>query len=224
MPEVWCRMSRQERQPKFLIENGYLEKCEDFEFNGQKVLASRLGYRITPVCPRLFRTRLQPSACRCSPKRCSSPEMQDSAVFADGVDNIVGTQNESRKLYSTTAASPRPVRRCSALLHIMKDQKWDGKELPDPEFRNSFMRESLLQSDWYATRLAAKQKVERQLWRKHSDYLGRFLRRQSHAQVATELGIGKKLEQAGQMLREVESADYLQKLRGTIGVVPMPQR
>ena len=31
IPEVWCRMTPAEREPKFLIANGYLEKCEDFE-------------------------------------------------------------------------------------------------------------------------------------------------------------------------------------------------
>ena len=40
-------MSVDERDPKYLIENNYLEKCEDFEHEGRKVLGSRLGYRIT---------------------------------------------------------------------------------------------------------------------------------------------------------------------------------
>src|SRR5436190_18043272 len=47
IPEVWCRMSVQERDPQFLIRNGYLEHCNDFEHEGQTVLASRLGWRIT---------------------------------------------------------------------------------------------------------------------------------------------------------------------------------
>lgn len=47
VPEIWCRMKVVERDPKFLIERGYLEKLEDFEYEGRKALASRLGYRIT---------------------------------------------------------------------------------------------------------------------------------------------------------------------------------
>ena len=51
IPEVWCRMTPEERTPERLIKNGELEKMEDFELdtpNGkQTVLASRLGYRIT---------------------------------------------------------------------------------------------------------------------------------------------------------------------------------
>ncbi|HTL17369.1 MAG TPA: hypothetical protein VL793_09035, partial [Patescibacteria group bacterium] len=46
VPEVWCRMSVEERNPQFLIQNSYLEKCTDFEHRGRKVLAHRLGYRI----------------------------------------------------------------------------------------------------------------------------------------------------------------------------------
>ena len=47
VPEIWCRMRTAERDPRFLIDNGHLEKIEDFTFDGRTVLASRLGYRIT---------------------------------------------------------------------------------------------------------------------------------------------------------------------------------
>ena len=46
VPEIWCRMSPEERNPRFLIAGRYLGKCEDFEHAGKKVLAGRLGYRI----------------------------------------------------------------------------------------------------------------------------------------------------------------------------------
>ena len=47
VPEIWCRMRAHERDPRFLIDSGFLEKIEDFAFEGRVVLASRLGYRIT---------------------------------------------------------------------------------------------------------------------------------------------------------------------------------
>ena len=51
IPEVWCRMTPEERDPQHLINNGELEKLKDFELDtsqgNQTVLASRLGYRIT---------------------------------------------------------------------------------------------------------------------------------------------------------------------------------
>ena len=47
VPEIWCRMKVVERSPAFLLERGYIERVEDFEWEGRKVPASRLGYRIT---------------------------------------------------------------------------------------------------------------------------------------------------------------------------------
>src|SRR6185436_1442844 len=47
VPEIWSRMSEEERNPKTLIAAGHLERCEDFEHQGKTILASRLGYRIT---------------------------------------------------------------------------------------------------------------------------------------------------------------------------------
>jgi hypothetical protein len=47
VPEIWARLPRQSREPAYLIEQGHLEKIEDFEHNGRRVPASRLGYRIT---------------------------------------------------------------------------------------------------------------------------------------------------------------------------------
>ncbi len=51
IPECWSRMTPEERTPECLLKNGELEKMEDFELDTpqgkRKVLASRLGYRIT---------------------------------------------------------------------------------------------------------------------------------------------------------------------------------
>lgn len=37
IPELWCRMTATERDPKFLIENKYLEPIEDFEYEGRLI-------------------------------------------------------------------------------------------------------------------------------------------------------------------------------------------
>ena len=47
VPEIWARLEPADRNPKLLIETNCLEKLEDFDYQGKKVLASRLGYRIT---------------------------------------------------------------------------------------------------------------------------------------------------------------------------------
>jgi 3-mercaptopyruvate sulfurtransferase SseA len=103
----------------------------------------------------------------------------------------------------------------------MLHDEWDGKGLADPEFRKMFTRESLLASDWYAARLAAKQKIDRQLWLRHVDYLDKFLKRASHADEAARLGIAAKLERAKKTLAEVESPDYVKQLVGTLGAEPI---
>jgi hypothetical protein len=84
-----------------------------------------------------------------------------------------------------------------------------------------FTREHLLASDWYAARLSAKQKVDRNLWLRHVDYLDKFLKRTSHAEEASRLNIADRLKRARQTLDEVSSPAYLQKLRGMTGVEPI---
>ncbi len=36
IPEVWARLDKEERDPQFLIENGFLEPVEDFQYKGDK--------------------------------------------------------------------------------------------------------------------------------------------------------------------------------------------
>jgi hypothetical protein len=221
VPEVWCRMSPAERDPQFLIANGYLEKCADFEHAGKKVLASRLGWRINSRFARNFFGRVFNHPHAVFTGEMLRPELQGMDVFADGMDNIVTTQKRVAKMYFDDGSIAQACPPLKALLHIMLHDEWEGKGLGDPEFRKMFARESLLASDWYAARLAAKQKIDRQLWRRHADYLDKFLKRASHADEAVRLGIAAKLERAKKTLAEVESPDYLKNLSGTLGVEPI---
>jgi hypothetical protein len=101
------------------------------------------------------------------------------------------------------------------------NDEWEGKGLDHPEVRKLFTREHLLASGWYAARLKAKQTVDRKLWRRHVEYLDRFLKRASHADEAARLGIAARLERAKKTLGEVESPTYLEKLTGTLGAEPI---
>jgi len=58
VPEIWCRMRVHERHPRYMIEEGLLERMEDFTFEGRTILASRLGYRITTAFVDRFLGRL----------------------------------------------------------------------------------------------------------------------------------------------------------------------
>ena len=100
-----------------------------------------------------------------------------------------------------------------------------GVELEDGvlllELRALFTREALLGSDWYAARLKAKQQIDQALWSRHVDYLQRFLKKTSHADEALRLGIRDRLAPARLAAKRVESPEYLEQLRGTLGAEPI---
>jgi len=221
VPEVWCRMSPEERDPKFLIAESCLEKCADFEHKGKKVFASRLGYRINARFARAFLGRVFNHPHAVFTDEMLRPELQDLEVFVDGVDNIVTTQQRVAKMYFDDGSIKQACPPLKALLQIMLNHDFEGKSLDDPEIRHLFTRENLLASDWYAARLAAKQKIERQLWRRHVEYLDKFQKRASHTQESVRLGIPHRLVRARKKLEEVESSAYLETLRGTIGAEPI---
>ena len=221
VPEVFCRMSPEERDPQFLIAGGYFEKCRDFEHDGKRILASLLGWRINARFIRAFFGRVFNHPYAVFTDEMLRPELQDRAIFADGMDNIVTTQKRIAKMYFDDGSVAQACPPLKALLHVMLNDQWEGKGLDNPEFRKMFTRESLLASDWYAARLAAKQKIDRQLWRRHVDYLDKFLKRASHADEAARLHLPHRLIRARKTLEEVEAPSYLEKLRGTLGVEPV---
>jgi hypothetical protein len=220
-PEIWCRMKPEERDPQFLIANHYLDKCADVVHGGKKVLASRLGHRVNARFVHSFFGRVFNHPHSVFTEEMLRPELQDKDVFADGVENIVATQKRVAKMYFDDGSVKLACPPLQALLHIMLHDQWEGKSLEHPEVRNQFTRKNLLASDWYAARLVAKQKIDRQLARRHVDYLDKFLKRDSHADEAGRLGIGARLDCARKMLTEADAPGYLKQLRGTIGAEPM---
>jgi hypothetical protein len=217
VPEVWCRMTSQERNPRFLIENGFLEKCEDFEFGGKQVLASRLGYRINARFTHAFFGRVFNHPHQVFSSEMLQPELQDAAIFADGMENIIETQKRVAQLYFEDGSVAQACPPLKALLHIMVYGKWEGKDLFRPEVRQMFTRESLLATEWYAERLKSKQIADRRLWRRHVDYLARFLKQSSYSDEAERLDIAGRQKTALKKLEEVASPTYLESLRGTLG-------
>ena len=221
VPEVFCRMQPDERAPQFLIANHYLDKLEDFEHGGGKVLASRLGYRINFRFVHAFFGRVFNHPHAVFTEEMLRPELQDMEIFVDGMDNIVSTQKRVAKMYFDDGSIAQACPPLKALLHIMLNDEWEGKSLDHPEFRKLFTRENLLAGDWYAARLAAKQKIDQALWKRHVEYLNHFLRKPSHEDIAANLGIAGRLAGARQILEEAETPDYLKKLSGTLGAEPI---
>jgi len=221
VPEVWCRMRPAERDPRHLIANHYLEKCEDFDYGGKRVLASRLGYRINTRFVHAFFGRVFNHPHAVFTDEMLRPELQGMEVFVDGMDNIVTTQKRVAQMYFDDGSVARACPPLKALIHIMRDDRYEGRELSDPELRRLFTREALVASDWYRARLQAKQQLDRVLWRRHVDYLDRFLKKASHADEAERLGIAARLSRARQTFDAVDSPAYLRQLHGTLGVEPL---
>ena len=220
VPEIWCRMTPDEREIDALIKEGHLERCADFDYNGKRVLASRLGWRITARFVQTFCGRVLGNPSSVFDEEFLKPETQDLATYADGVDNIVAAMRAAAGHYfadgSVDVACP-PLR---ALLHIMRDGTWEGRGPDDARFRGLFTRESLLTSDWYRARLDAKREVDRALLERQASYLERFLARTNYADVAQRLDIRGRLARIVNAGRLVRDPAYVEKLQGTIGVDP----
>ena len=220
VPEIWCRMRVHERDPQFMIAEGLLERVEDFTFEGRKILASRLGYRITELFAHRFLGRLFETPDAVFPEEMLRPEKQSLELFAAGVDAIAEAQRRVALNYfedgSIEAACP-PLK---ALLHIMAHGSYEGMRLPDSEFRALFEREAVLASDWYAERLEVKQERDIALWNRHATELNNFRRSANVSGVSCGFDIEKRIAAATDQLQRVNSPAYLEELRGTIGADP----
>jgi hypothetical protein len=217
VPEIWCRMRVDERHPRYLIDNGYLAKLDDFEFEGRTVRASLLGYRITARFTEKFLGRIFETPDAIFPEELLCPELQDMAVFVGGVDAIVEAQQRVARLYfedgSVDAACP-PLK---ALLHIMADGSHEGRGVTDPEIRAMFDRDRMLASDWYRERLLMKQERDTALWQRHAVSLEAF---GASGIPADSLDIEGRAENVKRQLHRVTSPTYVDELSGTIGADP----
>ncbi len=217
VPEVWCRMRVAERDPNFLIDNDLLEKIEDFEFNGQKILASRLGYRITELFVDRFLGRIFEMPSTVFTEEILRPETQNVAMFAAGVQAITEAQRSVALNYfkdgSIDAACP-PLK---ALLHIMAYGEYEGMHESDPCILKMFTRESLLASDWYRERLRAKQSIDIALWTRHNAALKGFL---ASGMPPRQIDFNRRSPVAREQLDWVKSDKYSAELLGTIGADP----
>ncbi len=220
IPEIWSRMDVAERQPQFLMDNNYLEPLKDFVYKEKPVLASRLGYRITPHFVRTFFGIVFDNPNDVFSAEMLRPEEQDKDAFADGVDNIVATQKQIAENYfddgSIDLACP-PLR---ALLHVMRDGQYEGKEIADPALRALFTPEALLESDWYGERLATQQALDVRRWKRRIAYLRDFLSRPNPLSPALRREVTERLSKAQAQCEAAESPEYITSLRGFLGADP----
>jgi hypothetical protein len=220
IPELWCRLSAQERDPSFLIEHEYLEPLRDFEHGGRPVLASRLGYRITSKFARTFLGRVFDHPARVFPEEMLRPETQDLEAFVDGVLNITEAQQRVARQYLDDGSIDDACPPLRALLTIMARGTFQGMDAHHPEIRALFTREALLASRWYQERLAAKQASDIRLWERHLNNLESFLGDGERSKIDNTLDLGPRLEFARARLVAVSDPAYLTSLVGTLGLDP----
>jgi hypothetical protein len=220
VPEIWARMSPEERTPHYLIDHGYLERCTDWEHDGKPVLASRLGWRVTSRFVQTFCGRVLGNPSTLFDEELLRPELQDRAVFAEGMENIVNAMKSAAECYFADGSIEHAVPPLDALLHIMRDGTWQGHTAAAPEVRALFTREAMLQSEWYLARLEAQQRRDIAQGERQVAYLEKFLARENYADIAARSGVAEKLAVARRALAAAQGKDYRSKLVGTLGVDP----
>jgi hypothetical protein len=220
VPEIWSRMSPDERDPQYLISERLLEPIKDVQYQGETVPASRLGYRITDRFIRRYFGRVFDNPDKVFDKSILQPETQDPESFADGVKYIMEAQQRSAMQYFDDGTIEFACPPLKILLHIMAHGHYEGKTERDPEVRKLFTKESLLASDWYHERLVTKQKRDLKLWERHRDYLTRYLKERPNADPAVKAAITERQQVVAKELERVSQPSYLKELHGTLGAEP----
>jgi len=217
IPEIWCRLPIQQRDPSYLIENGHLEKIEDFEYEGKTIHASRLGYRITEKFVHAFFGKVFDSPTIVFDEEMLRPETQGMEAYVDGVNNIVEAQQKVAKAYFEDGSIDDACPPLKAVLHVMASGQYEGKTIDDPAIREMFTLDYLLQSDWYKERLVIKQQRDAALWQMNKEYIEQKMDDSNESVTELWAQLQGQTENADQMLEWVNSDSYLERLQGTLG-------
>ncbi len=221
IPEIFSRMSVEERNARNLVKRGFLEKIEDFEYKGRTIHASRLGYRMNRAFASTFFGRIFLHPDIVFTEEMLRPELQDKAIFADSVDVIVTTHKVVAEHYRADGSLEWAVPPLRALLEIMIDGvSREGWNLASPEFRAQFERENILNSAWYSERLDAKAARDARQAREAIEALARFYKGENNEEVIERLGLDERLAAARAWLEEVTSQAYRDHLVGSLGLQP----
>ncbi|GAA5505547.1 hypothetical protein [Novipirellula caenicola] len=221
IPEVWCRLGPEERDPAEMIRNKMLEKVEDFDHGNLRVPASRLGYRITTRFVRTYLARVFDNPSKVFTPEILQPELQDMESYVDGIMHITEAQQRVALAYMEDGGYELACPPLKAILNIMAYGEHEGKTVSDPEIRELFTRESLLKSDWYAARLKKKQIRDIDHWKAFEARLQSMIEHSKQNDSMQDLELDERLAYASEMRAHVESDSYLEELVGTTGADPM---
>ena len=217
VPEIWSRLSPEEREPNYMFKEGFLEKVDDFDHDGERILGSRLGYRITARFVRIILGRIFNNPTSVIPKDMLEPELQDKEAYVDSIRNIVEAQQRVAGNYFKDNSIELACPPLKALLTIMAEGSFEGKGIDDPDIRKQFSRESLLASDWYGQRLQNQVAFDRKHLEGQSSYL-----KQIRGNIRFLDGVGESFMAERETiidgeLRKVNDSGYAKSLIGTIG-------
>lgn len=217
IPELWSRLLPKETDPKLMIEEGSLEKLNDFEYNGKLVKASVLGYRITQHFVNHYFGRVFENPNVVFEDDMLQPELQSMDEFVDGVNNIVENQARVAKNYFDDGSVSMAIPPLKALLHIMVYGQYEGKTIDCREVRELFTQEYAINSDWYKERLIAKQNYDVALWEKHRDYYNNFITKAINISPEKKEKLLEGLSEIESRISYYKSQTYAETLIGTIG-------
>jgi hypothetical protein len=199
------------------MERGHLERLADFNHNGRLVPASRLGYRITPRFLHAYLGKIFDDPLGIFDEAMLRPETQDREAFVDGVLHIAEMHQKVAQGYLADGSVADACPPLKAVLHIMAEGQYKGKDLSHPEIRALFTRENLLASDWYRERLAIKQQRDLDLAHRQVSYLEGFLNSATCCEPDLRVDCEARLERARARLAEVQAPAYLEGLVGSLG-------
>jgi hypothetical protein len=221
LPELWCRMSAEERDAARLIEGGYLTQVSDIKVKNKVIPAGRLGYRINTRFVHAFLGRIFSDPLAVFPEDMLRPELQGRQDFIDGVENIAEAQRAAAQFYFEDGSVDSACPPLKALLHIMAKGSFQGMTLRSPELRKMFSASEMLKSDWYRARLARQQDKDKVLWSRHKDYLKAFMDGEGNRAASNRLGLSRRLAVADKNLKTASGKAYLDSLTGTLGIDPV---
>ena len=217
IPEIWCRLPIKQRDPRYLIEKGLLEKIDDFEYEGKKIHASRLGYRITEKFVHAFFGKVFDNPTIVFDDEMLRPETQGMEAYVDGINNIVEAQKKVARAYIEDGSINDACPPLQAVLRIMAEGDYEGKTIDDPSIREMFTLDYLLNSDWYKERLVIKQQRDAALWQMNRDYVEQKMDEINESVTDLWAELQDQLENAEHMREWVNSDSYLERLQGTLG-------
>lgn len=220
IPELWARIATNEGNHQYLIDNGFLEPCDDFTHDGKTVHASRLGHRINHKFVSTFMGKIFDNPLAVFNEAILKPETQDLDSYVDGINNIVEAQQKVALNYFKDGGYEQACPPIQILLHIMAYGHYNNKTLMDPDLRSEFTKDKMLESSWYQQRLTDKQNQDISFWKNSIQTLKDFLA-EHHDDIQFVTEIQNRLNKSKKNLSDTQDNSYLEKLKGTIGLNPI---